>query len=90
MATKFDPWFAVNTDMISNIKDWREEIYDLNSNLKEDISSSQKKVDILNVEFDNINQYEHGDGLLSLEILFRMAHQLKMLKILFSIYSGIT
>ena len=27
------------------------------------MSSNFKKVDALNVEFDNINQYEHGDGL---------------------------
>ena len=31
--------------------------------MKKDISSSQKKVDTLNVEFDNINQYKHRDGL---------------------------
>ena len=61
LATKFDPWFAVNTDMISNIKDLREETYDLTSNLMEDISSSQKKVEIPNIQLNNINQYEHGE-----------------------------
>ena len=49
--------------MISNIKDLREETYDLTSDLKEDISILQKKIDALNVEFDNINRYEHNDGL---------------------------
>ena len=49
--------------MISDIKDLRKETYDLTSNLKVDISTLQKKVDNLNVEFDNINQYKHGDGL---------------------------
>ena len=49
--------------MISNLKDLREETYDLTSDLKEDISTLQKKVDTLNVEFDNIIQYEHGGGL---------------------------
>ena len=49
--------------MIWNIKDLREETYDLTYDLKEDISTLQKKVDALNVEFDNTNQYEHGDGL---------------------------
>ena len=49
--------------MISYIKDLREETCDLTSDLKEDISTLQKKIDRLNVEFDNIDQYEHGDGL---------------------------
>ena len=49
--------------MISNIKDVWEDTYDLASDLIEDVSTLQKKVDTLNVEFDNINQYEHGDGL---------------------------
>ena len=47
--------------MVSNLKYLREETHDLTSDLKEDISTLQKKVDTLNVEFDNINQYEHGD-----------------------------
>ena len=46
-----------------SLKDLREETYNLTSDSKEDISTLQKKVDTLNVEFDNINQYEHGDGL---------------------------
>ena len=49
--------------MISDIKDLRKETYDLTSDLKVDISTLQKKVDNLDVKFDNINQYEHGDGL---------------------------
>ena len=49
--------------MISDIKHLREGTYDLTSNLKEDISTLQKKIDTLKVEFDNINQYEHEDGL---------------------------
>ena len=52
-----------NNDIISNIKGLREETYDLSSNLKEDISTLQKKIDTLKVEFDIINQYEHGDAL---------------------------
>ena len=49
--------------MISNVKILREKTYDLTSDLKVDISTLQKKVDTLNVEFDNINQYDYGDGL---------------------------
>ena len=49
--------------MTSDIKDLREEMYDLVSDLKVNISTSQKKVDTLKVEFDNIDQYKHGDGL---------------------------
>ena len=41
--------------MISNLIDLREETYDSTFDLKEDISMLQKKVDTLNVEFDNIN-----------------------------------
>ena len=52
-----------NNDMISNSKDLREETYDLTSDLKQGISTLQKKVDRLIIEFDNIDQYEHGDGL---------------------------
>ena len=44
---------------ILNIKDIREKTYDLTSELKEDISTVQKKVDTLNVGFDNINQYDY-------------------------------
>ena len=52
-------------DMISNIKDLREETYDLTSDLREDITTLQKKVDALNIEFDNHNQYEDSDGLVT-------------------------
>ena len=52
-----------NDDIISDIKDLREEANDLISNLKDDISTLEKEVDSLKVEIDNINQYEHGDGL---------------------------
>ena len=38
-------------------------MYDITSDIKEDISTLQKKVDTLNDEFVNINQYEHGDGI---------------------------
>ena len=47
------------------MKDLREETYDLTSDLKEDISTLQKKVDILNVKFYDINQYKRGDGLVN-------------------------
>ena len=46
--------------MISEIKELREETYDL----KVDSSTLQKQFDSLNVEFDNITYYEHEDGLL--------------------------
>ena len=52
-----------NNDLISHIKDLREEVNDLISDLKDDISTLEKEVDSLKVEIDNINQYEHGDGL---------------------------
>lgn len=52
-----------NNDLISDIKDLRREVNDLISDLKDDISTIQKEVDSLKVEIDNINQYEHGDGL---------------------------
>ena len=51
-------------DMISNIKDLREETYDLTSDLREDIPTLQKKVDSLNLEYNNNNQYEDGNGLI--------------------------
>ena len=38
-------------DMISNIKDLREETYDLTSDLREDITTLQKKVDSLSIEW---------------------------------------
>ena len=44
-------------------KDLREETNDLISDWKNDISSLEKKVDSLNVDIDDINQYECGDGL---------------------------
>ena len=47
--------------MISTIKDLRKERYDLTSDLRENIITLQKKIDSLNVEFDNNNQYEYGD-----------------------------
>ena len=56
-----------NNYMISDIKDLMEETYDLISDLRVDISTIQKKVDSLNVEFHNINQYEHGDKLVILK-----------------------
>ena len=46
-----------NNDIISNIK---EETNDLISDLKVDISTVDKKIDSLNVELDNINQYKDG------------------------------
>ena len=49
--------------MISDIKDLRESTYDLFSDLKVDISTLEEKVDSLNVQIHNINQYEHGDEL---------------------------
>ena len=56
--------------MISNLIDLREETYDSTFDLKEDISMLQKKVDTLNVEFDNITQYEHGyDVIISGDII---------------------
>ena len=56
----------------------------LTFDLRENISTLQKKVDAVNIEFDNINKYEHGHGL-----LLRTVHRRKIVKILFSIYSGI-
>jgi len=52
-----------NNDIISDIKDLGEEANDLISDLKDDVFNLDKEVDSLNVEIDNINQYEHGDGL---------------------------
>ena len=52
--------------MISDIKDLRESTNDLFSDLKVDISTLEKKVDSLKVQFDNINHYEHGDDLVIL------------------------
>ena len=52
-----------NNDIISHIKDLREETNDFISYLKDNISTLEKKIDSLNVEFDNINQYNHGDVL---------------------------
>ena len=52
-----------NNDIISHIKDLREETNDFISYLKDNISTLEKKVDSLIVEFDNINQYEYRDGL---------------------------
>ena len=49
--------------MISDMKDLREEINGLISDLKDDISTLEKKFDSLNLEIDNIDQYEHGDRL---------------------------
>ena len=47
-----------NNDMISDIKDLKEETNDLISDLKADTSTLDKKVDSLNVELANIIQYE--------------------------------
>ena len=52
-----------NNDIISDVKDLRKEMDDVISSYKDDISTLEKKVDSLKVEIDNINQYEHGDGL---------------------------
>ena len=51
-------------DTISDIKDLREEIKVFISDLQDDISTSNKKFDSLNVEIDNTSlyHYEHGDG----------------------------
>ena len=49
--------------MILDVQGLREETNDLISDLKVDISTLEKKIDSLNVELDNINQYEHGDRL---------------------------
>ena len=52
-------------DMISDIKDLREFTHDLNSDLREDITTLQKKIDILIIEFENNNnQCEDGDALI--------------------------
>ena len=55
-----------NNDMISYMKDLRDEKYDIIYDLKVDISTLEKKVDSLKVQFDNINHYEHGDDLVIL------------------------
>ena len=58
--------------MISNIKDLREETYDITSDLKYDISTLEKEVERLNIEIDNINQYDHGARLvISEDIILR-------------------
>ena len=49
--------------MPSDKKDLRKETNGSTSDLKIDISTLQKKFDSLNVEFENINQYEHSYGL---------------------------
>ena len=74
--------------MISNVKDLREETYDLTSDL-DDISTLQEKVDMLNVEFDNINQYEHGDGLVISEDIIPHGTPTENCKDLFLIYPAI-
>ena len=52
-----------NVNMISDIKDLREVKYHIISDLMDDISTLEKKVNRLNVKIDNINRYEHGDVL---------------------------
>ena len=49
-----------NDDMIPDKKYVREETIDFIFDLYVFISTLEKKVDSLNVELDNINQYEHG------------------------------
>ena len=51
-----------NKYMNSDLKDLREESYDLTSDIKINISTLQKNVYSLNLEID-INQYEYGDDL---------------------------
>ena len=76
--------------MISDIKDIRVETNYLLFDVNVDISSLGKKVDSLNVELDNIDQYEHRDMLvISEDIIPHMVPQLKIVKTLFLIYSGI-
>ena len=63
IASLFECVKKESDGMISNIKDLREETYDITSDLKYDISTLEKEVERLNIEIDNINQYDHGDGL---------------------------
>ena len=50
--------------MILNIKDLREETYDITSDLHDDITILQKKIESLNIEIDNINKYADSNGLI--------------------------
>ena len=77
-------------DMILDVEGLREETNDWISDLKVYISTWEKKSDSLNVELDNIDQYEHRDMLvISEDIIPHMVPQLKIVKTLFLIYSGI-
>ena len=49
--------------MISDVKVLMTKVNDIISDLKNDISYLEKKVDNLNDEIGNNNQYGHGDGL---------------------------
>ena len=77
-----------NNDIISDVYDLWEETNVLISDLNVDIWTLEIKVDSLNVELDNNNQYEHGDELIiSGDIISDMVFQLKTVKIFFLIYS---
>ena len=49
--------------MNATISDLREDINDLIYDLKDDISTLNKKVDSLYVDIENTNRYEYGDSL---------------------------
>ena len=76
--------------MILDVQGLREETNDLISDLKVDISTWEKNSWQSRGELDNINQYEHRDVLvISGDIIPHMVPQLKIVKTLFLIYSGI-
>ena len=49
-----------NNDIDFSYKRFKGRKNDLISDLKADISTLEKKIDSINVEIDNINQYEQG------------------------------
>ena len=52
-----------NNNMISDMKDLMEKTNDIFSDLKDDISTLEKKVDSLSVDIYDTDQYKHGEGL---------------------------
>ena len=64
ITTLFECVKKESDGMISNIKELREETYDITSDLHDDITILQKKIDSLNIEIDNINKYADSNGLI--------------------------
>ena len=74
--------------MISDIKDLREETNNLISDLKVDISTLEKEIYDLNVEIDDINQYEDGCVLVISADIILHGTQTENCNDIFLIYHG--